>query len=258
MTQLRPYIETIGSGPDLVLIHGWGLHGGIWDTIRENLSQYFKLHIIDLPGFGRSPIPNKPYTIESLAEQIIPWVPENSFWLGWSLGGLLTTHVALNYPDKINKLVTVASNPCFIINDSWSTAMKPEVMHNFSQILEEDYEGTVIRFLSIQTLGSDSQKEDIKKLKDTVFIHGQPAPKALREGLNILSQNDYRSYLKDITIPHLRIYGKMDALVPFSAADAVQSLSPNSEHIIMEKASHAPFLSHPNEFISHIKNFLKE
>ena len=48
------YVERLGSGPDLVLLHGWGMNGAVFDGIKTELSKQFRLHIIDLPGFGYS------------------------------------------------------------------------------------------------------------------------------------------------------------------------------------------------------------
>ncbi|MGL5361217.1 MAG: alpha/beta fold hydrolase, partial [Shewanella sp.] len=48
------YIETHGQGPDLVLLHGWGVNGGLFSGVLDALSEY-RVHVVDLPGFGLSP-----------------------------------------------------------------------------------------------------------------------------------------------------------------------------------------------------------
>ena len=48
------HIETLGHGPDLVLIHGWALHGGVFAPLAERLASRFRLHLVDLPGHGYS------------------------------------------------------------------------------------------------------------------------------------------------------------------------------------------------------------
>ncbi|GAA0204568.1 pimeloyl-ACP methyl ester esterase BioH [Kangiella japonica] len=256
MSKLEPYIESIGQGPDLVLLHGWGLHSGIWELMTEQLSKSYRLHLIDLPGFGRSPLPGGDYTVELLSEQILKVAPEKAHYLGWSMGGLVTTNIAINHPDRVESLITVSSSPRFVQADDWQHAMKPNIMDSFCRFLEEDYQGTIIRFLAIQAIGSETQKEDIRRLRDTVFIHGMPASRALREGLSLLNDVDFRSQLKDITVPFLRLYGRLDSLVPAKAADEVKKLSPHSQHHVFPKASHAPFLSHTDQFIEKVNEFL--
>ena len=258
MTKLKPYIESVGQGPDLVLLHGWGLHAGIWELIAEPLAQYFTLHFIDLPGFGRSPIPNEEYSLSLLTEQVLSVAPEQSHYLGWSLGGVVATQIAIEAPQRVNKLITVASNPRFVQTDGWANAMKANIMDSFCKYLEEDYQGTIIRFLAIQAIGSETQKEDIKKLRDTVFLHGMPASKALRGGLALLNKVDLRDEFMNIKAPMLRLYGRLDSLVPHKTAEEVAMLIPHSEHKIYPKASHAPFLSHKDIFINDVKEFLHD
>lgn len=257
MSNLKPYIESHGDGHDLVLLHGWGLHSGIWELLVEDLSQNFRVHLVDLPGFGRSPIPSADYSLDLLTEQVMKVVPDNAHYLGWSLGGVVATNLALQFPDKVKKLITVSSNPRFVQSDDWQTAMKPNIMDSFCRFLEEDYQGTIIRFLAIQAMGSETQKEDIKFLKDTVFIHGTPATKALRGGLAMLNDIDLRSQLNKLDMPRLRLYGRLDSLVPNKTAEAVKELDPESQFKIYPKASHAPFLTNRAEFTQDVINFLQ-
>ncbi len=254
---LKPFYETVGSGPNLVLLHGWGIHGGIFEHLYESLAQHFTVINVDLPGFGRSPVPNSDYDMEMVIEQLLKVVPDKAHYIGWSLGGLVASYMAVHYPERVDKLVTVSSNPHFLIQDDWPYAMQVKVMENFVSLLEEDYETTLIKFLAIQTMGSESQKQDIQRLKDTVFLHGQPARKALRGGLQILKNVDLREVLKDIKHDTLRIYGRLDGLVPVKAADKIAELLPGSQQVVFRKASHAPFLSHAEEFNQCVIDFLQ-
>ena len=97
---------------------------------------------------------------------------------------------------------------------------------------------------------------DIKLLRDTVFIHGMPANKALRQGLAMLNDIDLRESLKELKMPFLRLYGRLDSLVPKTTAEAVKELTIDSPQITYPKAGHAPFLSHRKEFVKDLKEFL--
>ncbi len=257
MSQLKPYIESHGQGEDLVLLHGWGLHSGIWQLLLEELTQHYRVHLIDLPGFGRSPIPSADYDLSLLTEQVLKVAPEKAHYLGWSLGGLVATNIAINHPKKVSKLITVASSPKFVQSEDWPHAMKANIMDSFCRFLEEDYQGTIIRFLAIQAMGSATQKEDIKFLRETVFIHGTPATKALRHGLQMLNKVDLRQLLKDLSMPRLRLYGRLDSLIPNKVAQTINELDPVAEYKIYSKASHAPFLTNRAEFTQDVINFLQ-
>ncbi|WP_444994972.1 pimeloyl-ACP methyl ester esterase BioH [Aliikangiella sp. IMCC44359] len=255
---LKPYVEVSGSGPALVLIHGWGLHGGIWETVLSELAESFTVYNVDLPGFGRSPVHNHDYDLDYLVESISQVIPQSCYLLGWSLGGLVATALALQPTHQVKKLITVASSPSFVANERWQFGMQAKILSSFIEYLEEDYEGTLIRFLGIQTMGSATQKEDIKRLKETVFIHGKPSSKALKGGLEILKNINLVERLKELKMPVLRIYGRLDSLVPVKVADDVSQHLPDSQSIIYRKAAHAPFLSASETFINDIKQFLLE
>ncbi|ORM63119.1 hypothetical protein HA44_22820 [Mixta gaviniae] len=76
MTQL--YWHTTGTGDsDLVLLHGWGLNAEVWRCIAEPLSAQFRLHLVDLPGFGRSQGFGA-LTLDEMAEALLPRLPEKA------------------------------------------------------------------------------------------------------------------------------------------------------------------------------------
>ena len=254
---LQPYVFKSGNGPNLALLHGWGLHGGIWETILPQLEAHFTVHNIDLPGFGRSPIHNGDYDLNYLVESVSKVIPEDSLVIGWSLGGLVATAIALDKPNKVNRLITVASNPSFVATDEWQYGMQANILESFIDYLEEDYEGTLIRFLGIQTMGSATQKEDIKKLKEAVFLHGQPSKKALRGGLQILHDMNLIKRLTELKQPLLRMYGRLDSLVPAKVAADVAAHIPESESVVYRKAAHAPFLSASDDFVADVIRFFK-
>ena len=256
--KIKPYVNQSGSGPALVLLHGWGLHGGIWETILPALEENFTVYNVDLPGFGYSAVSNDDYTLDYLVESVASVLPtdEPFYLMGWSLGGLVATALALAHPDRINKLITVASNPCFVAADDWSHGMEARIMKSFIAFLEEDYKGTLIRFLSIQTMGSATQKDDIKRLKETVFIHGQPSKKALTGGLEILQDINLVPRLRELKLPVLRLYGRLDSLVPAKVIEDIEKYLPHSQAIVYHSAAHAPFLSSGDLFLKDVKQFL--
>lgn len=106
------YRETIGEGDrHLVLLHGWGLNAEVWRYTAERLAPHFCLHLVDLPGYGRSENFGA-MTLAEMAEIVLDGAPEKASWLGWSLGGLVASQVALSAPQRVEKLITVASSPC--------------------------------------------------------------------------------------------------------------------------------------------------
>lgn len=241
--------QTRGEGNiHLVLLHGWGLNAGVWDCIREQLASQFTLHLVDLPGYGRS-TGFGAMDLDAMAQCVLAQAPERAIWLGWSLGGLVASQIALTHPERVDALVTVASSPCFSAHEqeAWP-GIKPTVLAGFQQQLSEDFKRTVERFLALQTLGTESARQDARKLKSVVLDAPTPSVEVLNGGLEILKSVDLRIELERLTVPFWRLYGRLDGLVPRKIAALLDVRLPHSTSVMFDKAAHAPFISHPDAF----------
>lgn len=246
--------QCCGTGDrDLVLLHGWGLNAEVWQSIVPRLSAHFRLHLVDLPGYGRSQ-PFPPLSLAQMAQQIAPQLPAQAIVLGWSLGGLVASQLALTLPDRITALISVASSPCFAAGDGWP-GIKPDTLLRFQQDLSTDFQRTVERFLALQTLGTSSARQDARQLKEVVLSQPVPEVAVLDAGLAILRDVDLRPALADLRQPHLRLYGALDGLVPRAIAPLLDEAWPQSRSQVIEKAAHAPFISHPEIFCQQIIEF---
>jgi len=87
------FIETHGRGPDVVLLHGWGLHGGVFDRVAANLAADFCVHRVDLPGHGASAAAAV-FQPDPIAAELAARFPLPVHVVGWSLGGLIAQHWA--------------------------------------------------------------------------------------------------------------------------------------------------------------------
>ena len=130
------------------------------------------------------------------------------------------------------------------------SGIKPEVLAGFQQQLSEDFQRTVERFLALQTMGTETARQDARALKKTVLALPMPDVEVLNGGLEILKTVDLRESLCAVEMPFLRMYGYLDGLVPRKVVPMLDALWPQSESLVFAKAAHAPFISHPAEFCS--------
>lgn len=237
------YVETRGTGPDLVLLHGWGLHGGVWGPFAPALCAHFTVHAVDLPGHGYSHAMTSCATAQDHARAVLAHCPKPAIWLGWSLGGLVALAAAELEKLVVRSLVLVGATPRFTQSPDWQHGMAPETLRAFAEGLEQDYRGTLNRFLSLQ-LGP-SERDLLRQLRDALFERGEPAVEALRAGLAILEQSDLRAALPGIVAPALVIHGRRDRLAPVAAGEYLAAKLPHAQHLILEGEGHAPFLSQP-------------
>lgn len=246
------HIETQGAGADLVMIHGWAMHAGIFAGFARALAPHFRLHLVDLPGHGYSRDDAGSLDPTECARRIADEVPR-AIWLGWSLGGLVAMRAALDQSAKVRGLVLISSSPRFVVGDGWTCGVAPSVFTEFGAGLADDYRGTIERFLALETLGSDQARSELRALKTDVFARGEPAMSALTEGLRVLDATDLRADLTRIRVPSLWIAGRRDRLVN---ADAMKWAAEQSGGRYIEcNSGHAPFLGHADVLAESIVQF---
>lgn len=241
---------------ELVLLHGWGMNKGVWEVIQPELEFiYNNVKSLDLPGYGEHSCKLAAYTLHNAAELLSKQIKPNSTLMGWSLGGLFALYIAKHWPDKVSKIILVASTPFFAEQDDWS-GIKANVLNTFKEQLVSHRDKTIERFLAIQAMGSQSAKDDIKQLKKLLKQYPAPQEDALTGGLDILQHDDLRAFFSDCEVPIRGVFGRLDALVPYRAIAKMQALNPQFEYEVIDKASHAPFISHKEEFLKAIKSML--
>jgi len=261
------HVDSRGSGAPLLLIHGWGMHGGMWGAVTEQLARYFHVLAVDLPGHGYSKLPShaggrgaggEGFDLDFIVDQLSAQFAEPLAVCGWSLGGQVALHWAAREPEKIKRLVLVTSTPCFAERDDWPSGMARATLQQFAAELEKNHAATLRRFLALQVRGSEGEHELLASLRELLFSRGEPHPDALRGGLEILRDADLRSALPEIGQPALVIAGERDKLTPPEASHYLAQTLPNARVVEIEGAAHAPFLSHPQIFVQHLKSFLNE
>lgn len=241
--------------PVLVLLHGWGVNQGVWQTILADISPSVQVITPDIPGFGRAQQLPQPCNFDTVLSELASQIPANSLVCGWSLGGLLAIALAERYPAKVQQLALVAATPCFLQQAGWP-GMKAAVMQQFAQSLQRDLSQTVSRFLAIQAMGSATAKSDAALLKQAIAAYPQASKAALSAGLEFLSSQDLRRSFAALNQPVVGCFGALDSLVPVAVVSELQKLQPNADLSVLAKASHAPFISHRAEFLAWLNNWL--
>jgi pimeloyl-[acyl-carrier protein] methyl ester esterase len=216
---------------------------------------FFKFYLIDLPGCGINKNMSSMKT-EELIEMLYNKMPRNSIWLGWSIGGLIASRIALSYPEHILALISVASSPCFIEKKNWP-GIKKHTAYQFYSDLTTNYNQTIRNFFYLQQKDPKKYFYNLTSLRKIVFSQSQPNVNLLKNGLEIICSMDLRLEMTFIKVPFLRIYGSMDNLVPQKIIHILDEKWLNTSSVIIKKATHIPFISHSKEFCSILLNFTK-
>ncbi len=260
-----------GTGEPLLFIHGWGMHGGMWGDVPVQLAKQYRVLAVDLPGHGYSRgvwqyahpgerslgvLPYASTELDAIVDQLSAQFSEPLTVCGWSLGGQVALRWAMRHPQQVNRLVLVSSTPCFVQQDDWPCAMAAQTLADFSAALQQNYLQTLRRFLSLQLRGSEQERELLAVLRGSLLSRGEPDLAALQAGLEILRDCDLRAALPEVRQPALVIAGVRDTLTPLTASQYLAAQLPNARLAAISGAAHAPFLSHPDEFVEQLVDFL--
>jgi pimeloyl-[acyl-carrier protein] methyl ester esterase len=252
------HIETEGQGPRLALLHGWGMNLRVFDPLRARLAPALSLQLVDLPGHGKSPWPQD-FSDSQLSAALAAALLPCKALLGWSLGGQLALTLALSAqgaPVAPERLILVATTPRFLAGDGWAHGLSRETLQHFAQGLEQDPSGTIADFLGLQVRGSRRAAHTEQQLREALDRHGIAQLPALRAGLSLLATTDLRDRAGSLALPTLLIGGLNDRVTPPAALEWLAARLPRAELLLLARAAHAPFLSHPDEVAQAVLDFL--
>lgn len=246
-------VTVLGAGPALCMVHGWGINSRIFSAFAGELASRFKVYLVDLPGYGLSPSIH-PYDLEHIVHLLDSALLEPAVVCGWSLGGSVVLKLAALAPEKIKGLILVSTTPRFTKQADWAHAVEKDVLLSFAQDLEQDYPGTLRRFFALQALGGAASHEVITHLHTAAMP--TPSAQTLQAGLQLLLDIDLRRDVGAIEQACLIVHGKQDKLVPWKAAVWLATTLDKAELLCVDQAGHAPFLSHSEEILSAVIDFM--
>lgn len=255
------HVEAVGSGPPLVLLHGWAMHGGVFAPLVDRLRDQHTVHLVDLPGHGLSRDCAVPLQLDACVDAITACVPPAP-WCGWSLGGLIALRAAATQPQRVPALALLCASPRFVRGDGtpgnrWKYGVSAEIFRDFADGLRNDYRGTLERFIALEAFGSEHARDEIRALRADLFARGEPSAGVLADGLALLETSDLRDALPTLQVPSLWLAGRRDRLVDPRAMRDAAALAPGAEFAVIEHAGHAPFLTHAQDVAARIAAFLR-
>ncbi|MBN9229260.1 MAG: hypothetical protein BGO90_01805 [Legionella sp. 40-6] len=234
-------LKQFGQGEPLVFFHGWGFDSSIWFSLLPHLEAQYRVILVDLPGFGSTPFINW----ELFQEKLLAQLPQIFSVVGWSLGGLYATHLALNMPNRVKRLLNVASSPCFLRKPYWP-GLSAKEFTLFNERLQSSPQKTAQEFIAFHTRGLLEYKQS---LNFSYF--------GLMEGMRVLEQWDLREPL--LSYPHQvgYLFGGCDALISTQTMHRMRKCYSHFDYFFLKRATHTPFLSHPILFIEALEDFMQ-
>lgn len=238
------HVASLGQGPNLVLLHGWGMHGGVWAEFAQRLGSRFRVHCVDLPGYGDSAMPEC-WTLDAIAATLDDYFPKPVHVCGWSLGGLVGAWWAQIAPAKIRRLIGIGVTPCFVQRPDWPDGIPAGLLEAFAQDLIDNYRVTLLRFLALEMKGDAAAGDGMRQLRKRLFERPLPETLALQAGLRVLQETDARPLFASLQQPSLFVFGEQDKLVRAQTSVWYTQNMSEAQTTVFAGCGHAPFLSAP-------------
>ena len=246
------YIDDIGKGYPLVLVHGFLGSSAMWSPQKEFLSKYYRVIAPALPGFGESSKIKSLDSINAMAEKVLEILNKKEIkkfnLMGHSMGGMIVQEMAKISGEKINKLIFYATGP---IGDI------PGRFEPIDASREKLKENGIA-----ETSNRISKKWFVEGDQAKYFYLCDNANKATSEeaadnALNALKNWNGVDNLKNINNETLIIWGDKDTAYNFDQVDALSKNIPNSKMEIFKGCSHNVHLELPEKFNEIVKNFIE-
>ena len=257
------YYELHGSGPALVLIPGLGYNGWMYSHMIPGLAEHFQVISIDNRGSGLSDKPAGPYTAQMLAADVIGLLDAfdlpKAHIVGHSMGGFIAQALAIDYPDRVDRLVLSATN----FGGPHHVPITPPAMAVLTDVSGDPIE-RLRRGIVISTAPgfAEANPEFIEswvqyRVQHPIDPAGYQAQLAI--GLGLLSEAaSFEHKLGRVTAPTLVLFGEHDAVVPPGNAELLAARLPNARVEILPNAGHVFPFETPEAANQAITRFLLE
>lgn len=214
----------------ILLITGWGGGAELLKPLHEALEQ--KGHSVERLNIFNA-------LDGDILQQHVELAVKYDVIVGWSLGGQLATllvdQIQQQYAEQ-KVLITLSSNPCYVVQADWTTAMPVETFMQFKQSFEQDAITTLKRFGLLVCQGANSAKKDFVAMQKLI----RPQPIALlRQGLQLLEQLNLVELYENYQGRQLHVFAEYDALVPHQVIQKTKDLAAKNLCVVsIDGASH--------------------
>lgn len=232
----------------ILVLHGWNLSAERFDLLVEELrKRKYIVFCFDLPGFGKEPVPNKPFYlsdyVDFVEKKLVDLHVEKINIIGHSFGGRIGIKMAAQNPNIVEKLILTGApgiNPV------------PKAKVLFFLFLAKV--GNAFFSLPVISLLKDKARQLLYRgAKATDFYN---TDKRMRETFKNIINEDLVPYLKEINLPILLVWGKEDLIVPVKVAQEMFKFLKNAKLSIIPQARHGVPWTHPKAFADEVEKFI--
>jgi 3-oxoadipate enol-lactonase len=251
------YTDT-AAGPTLVLLHAFPLDRHMWKPQLAELAGTARVIAPDLPGFGKSPLPSEPWSVDSAADSVAALldtlgVSGRVVVGGLSMGGYVAMAFARRFPDRLAGLILAdtRAEP----DDAAAKGNRDKLI----AIARSEGSGAIVDAMLPKLVGEETRAKRPGVAETVRALGAKQNPEAVAAALAALRDRpDAGPGLDALTAPLLVLVGEHDAVTPPTLAAAMAGRVYGSELVTVAGAGHLSNLENPDEFNAAVARFLAE
>lgn len=256
----------LGEGPPVVFVHGLS---GVWQNWLETLPDIARDHraiALDLPGFGRSPMPAGPISITGYARLLGGLLDAldlpSATLVGNSMGGFVAADLAIQEPARVDRLALVAAAGISVEqmrNDRGLALLRrlETLVELYGAFVASRVDAVTrrrrLRRAMLRVVMAEPESLPGPLIREQ--LEGTGAPGFL-DAVEALTTYPIRDRLPEIAVPTLVVWGAEDRLVPLADAHRFAELIPDTELVVYPRTGHVPMLERPQRFLEDLSAFL--
>lgn len=242
-----------GGAPLLVLANSLGTRQQLWGRQLPELTERFRVLTYDHPGHGTSALPAEPCTVEAFAHGLLRLLDELALErvsvCGTSLGGMVGMALALEAPERVERLVLSCTSAYLGPPDGWTERARAVRAGGMAAIAD----AVVVRWFTSDL--AREQPETVARFR--AMLVGTP-PEGYARCCEALAVWDARERISAISVPTLVIAGAEDPATPVEHARFLASRIPDARLLVLERAAHLANVERAEEFTNVVSDYLEE
>ncbi|WP_435923448.1 alpha/beta fold hydrolase [Paenibacillus sp. DYY-L-2] len=259
----RNHVKVTGEGEQaLIFGHGFGCDQNMWRFVAPVFEKNFKVILFDFTGSGKSDLnaydPVKYSDLYGYAEDTLEICEaldlKDAIYVGHSVGATIGILASIRKPEYFKDLILVGASPCYI-NDlpDYVGGFEREDIEGLLNIMDQNFVQWA-EYLAPVIMANRERPHLSEELKESFCTTD---PEIARQFAKATFLSDYRSELSMVSVPSLILQCSEDAIAPLEVGAYIHNKIEGSVLQIMEATGHCPHLSHPEETISLISEYLK-
>jgi|GEM_PF-6769234 len=237
------------DGPKLLLLHGWAVHGGMYEGIRAHLEEHFELLVPDLRGHGYSTTPKGRWEIEHFADDLVSALDQldiDEVHLGgYSMGGFVALALAQKIPERISRMAIM----CSAARQGDNTRRSLVLAQAAFSVLPP----STMQVLTKRLLAGPGAPEEFGRVLQ--WLLGYNTRAGISGAARAMRKADLRPGLAGLHHPTLVVTAEHDTAISRRASRELVELLPNVTHRHWDDAGHALVASHGDQLARELIEF---